>query len=327
VSTDTGFEWRPLAPADVAAWAALIAAIQTADQDEDILGEDDLAEEFSDPEMDFGRGSIAVYDGEIMIAVCVVSPRTEADPVHMMRLWGGVHPRYRGLGIGTRLLGWAQEAAIPLHAERFPGRPLSVVGTCLAKVTGAVALFENLGYHQARWFHAMDCDLTAPIPAGQVPDGVKIVGYTPEHSADARMIRNAAFRDHWDSTEITEEGWAYTMNFHAFRPAYSFLAYAEGEPVGVLIAHEYETANEVLGRRDVYIALVGTLATARKRGIASALMVTAMTAARADGFVSASLGVDADSPTGAFGLYERIGFTIRDTSISMVRPLLPESAG
>jgi hypothetical protein len=43
---------------------------------------------------------------------------------------------------------------------------------------------------------------------------------------------------------------------------------------------------------------------------------------RAAGFVSASLGVDADSPTGALGLYQRAGFTVMLTSVTNTKPLL-----
>ena len=70
------------------------------------------------------------------------------------------------------------------------------------------------------------------------------------------------------------------------------------------ISHEYDAYNAKLGRRDLYIAIVGTRAAGRKRGIATALLVTAMAAGRADGYESASLAVDADSLTGAVRLYE-----------------------
>jgi mycothiol synthase len=41
--------------------------------------------------------------------------------------------------------------------------------------------------------------------------------------------------------------------------------------------------------------------------------VTAMSAARAAGYDQASLGVDADSLTGAVRLYERVGFAVDHT--------------
>jgi len=62
--------------------------------------------------------------------------------------------------------------------------------------------------------------------------------------------------------------------------------------------------------------VVGTRATGRKRGIATALLATALSAARAEGYDQASLGVDADSLTGAVRLYERVGFTVDNTWIS-----------
>jgi len=38
--------------------------------------------------------------------------------------------------------------------------------------------------------------------------------------------------------------------------------------------------------------------------------------------VSATLDVDADSPTGAVGLYQRAGFVLQDTWIAQVKRLI-----
>lgn len=76
------------------------------------------------------------------------------------------------------------------------------------------------------------------------------------------------------------------------------------------------------GKRDFYIPLVGTRRAGRKRGIATALLARALAEAQAAGFATASLTVDADSPTGALGLYQRVGFTVRDTWVAQFKPLL-----
>ena len=39
------------------------------------------------------------------------------------------------------------------------------------------------------------------------------------------------------------------------------------------------------------------------------------------GYERAGLGVDADNPTGALGLYESLGFTVQSKFISYSRPL------
>lgn len=58
----------------------------------------------------------------------------------------------------------------------------------------------------------------------------------------------------------------------------------------------------------MYIGQVGVRRPWRRRSVAAALLAEALAAAAAAGKATASLGVDADSPTGAVGVYERVGF-------------------
>jgi mycothiol synthase len=305
-----GFDRRPLAPGDAGDWTVLLNAIQDADGSDDYASEQDLLEAFSQPNQDFAKGSIAIYDGPTMVGYGVLTRRSVADPVHDMRYEGGVHPSYRGRGLGAELLDWAEKTAVPLHNDRFPGRPLSLSSGCLSSNAGAVALHEQRGYQPVRWFHSMVRDLSAAIPEAVIPAGVEIAGYSPDMAEHARLARNEAFRDHWGSTETSAEDWEHFLASSAFRPGFSFLAYASSEPLGMLISREHDAYNARTGRRELYIALVGTRAAGRKRGIATALLITAMSAARADGYDQASLGVDADSLTDAVRLYEHVGFSV-----------------
>jgi len=314
--------WRPIEPGDAAGWAGLMNAISAADRDWEYFSEQDLLEDFSDPYLDFARGSVAVSHEGTMAGYGLLACRTAAEPVHEMRYHGGVHPAYRGRGLGGRLLDWAETAAIPLHQERYPGRPVSLSGSCLSHNTAALTLYAVHGYRPSRWFHGMTRDLSAALPKVPAPAGVDVVGLTPDRWEDARLIRNDALRDHWGSTDDPADAWAHSMAVSAVRPELSFLAYAGGEPLGLIISHEYGAYNEAFGRRDLYIALVATRRAARKRGIASALLLRALTGGRAAGFASASLGVDAGSPTGALGLYQRAGFTVMLTSVTHTKPLL-----
>jgi mycothiol synthase len=322
MESHVAFECLPITPARAGGWAALLAAIEAVDTEDEHVTEQELAEDFSDPYRDFARGSMAVYDGAVMVGYAALRSRAAADPVHQMRLQGGVHPDYRDRGLGSRLLDWAEQAAVPLHQERYPGRPLALSGGCSSRNAGAMAMFATRGYLASRWFYGMIRDLSAAVPDVPSPAGVQIVGFTAERSQDARAVRNDAFRDHWGSTQASLERWAHFTGQQAFRPALSFLAYALGRPLGIVVSQEYDGDTEATGKRDLYVALVGTRRGERKRGIASALLTRALAEARATGFATASLGVDADSPTGAPGLYERAGFTVQDTWIAMVKPLL-----
>lgn len=327
------FRRRALAPPDAAGWAELLAAIRGVDGGWEYFTAEQLLEEFTHPLRDFARGSLAVYDGAAMVGYGVLVSGSEADPVHEMRHDGGVHPAYRGRGIGSTLLAWAEEAAVPLHRERFPGRPLSLMGSCVSTNAGAAALFAAHGYQPVRWFHAMERDLAVPMPEPGVPEpavpgrvvpppGTEIVGYRPERSADARLVYNEAFRDHWGESEMSEKEWDHFTSLGAFRPALSFLAYSEGEAVGVIVGFEFGAYAEETGIRDLYIPLIGTRRAARKRGVASALLRKVLTEAKAAGFGQVSLKVDADSPTGALGLYQRAGFVVDHTDVAQAKPLL-----
>jgi mycothiol synthase len=322
--TENGaFSWRPIEPGDVGAWAVMLAAVTEVDGDSEHYGEQDLLELFQLPDCDFANGSVAVYDGSVMIACVFLMARSTADPVHDLRFSGAVHPAYRRRGLGGQLLGWVEKAAVPLHEQRHPGRPLTLRGWSKSGNTAEDALFEAHGYRPVRWWHTMRIDLTAMPAVPTAPDGVRITGYSAAASEDARQVRNEAFQDHWGSTETTVETWAHYMSQESFRPEFTFLAYGGAQPLGVVLSYEYDAATKVTGSRDLYIGIVGTRRAGRNRGIASALLSRALADAKEAGFATSSLTVDGDSLTGAVGLYERVGYTIEHTAITQSKDLIP----
>jgi mycothiol synthase len=319
MSSTRTLSWRPIEEKDVPACTVLLAAIEEADQTGDVFGEEDLLETFRDPGSDFRRGSAGVHDGDAMVGYCCLYSSGSADQVHRMSQFGGVHPAYRGQGIGGQLLDFAELAAVPLHQERYPGLPLSIAGWCPAGDSGASALYASRGFRPARWFHLMAADLTTAGRSAPVPAGVHVVTFTAELAEDARLVRNEAFADQGD--QMTPDEWAHFLSYNAFRPTFSYLAYDGAEPLGVLIGREYDAYTELTGILDLYIAVVATRRSARKRGIASALLSRALADARSAGFTAASLTVNADSPAGAFDLYQRAGFAVRTTSVMQVKDL------
>ncbi|MEY9870710.1 mycothiol synthase [Streptacidiphilus sp. MAP12-33] len=311
----TELTWRPLDRADVPAWCRLTEAVEAVEQEDEHPTEADLLGHFDDPYIDMARGSLAVWDGERMVGYHYMKARTEAAPVHEFWQLGDVDPAYRGRGIGARLLGWAEDAARVLHEERFPGAPLALMDGCVVGSAASERLFAQLGYECVRWFRNMVVDdlaaTVAALPQSPVPDGVEFRVFSEECSADALAVRNEAFQDHYDSVRQTPEGWAHFTGGPAYRAGNSFVAYdaAEGTPLSIVLGEEYATPEG----RELYIALVGTTRSGRKRGIASALLAHVLREALAAGYTRSALGVDADSPTGAVGLYERLGYRPKQT--------------
>jgi mycothiol synthase len=312
-------EWRSLTEKDVPAWGELLRAAEEVDQEDEHYNEEDLVEELADPLFDVERGTLAGFEGAAMVALGRLRARSGADAVHKMAYQGVVHPARRGRGLGTRLLTWAPDVAQVLHAELFPESRLELNTGHISTNMQAGDLFVRHGYRPTRYYHGMRRDLGPDLSPVADVHGIDIVGYSAERDEEALRVKNEAFLDHWGSTPWTPEQWqnVYSQSV-SFRPDLSFLAVdgASGRVVGVILTKYYEADTAANGRRDAYIAVVGTQRAARGRGVAGALMSTAMHAARAAGFDTASLGVDSQNPTGALGVYERAGLTVKDTWIN-----------
>ena len=322
--------WRPVTAADVTAMAELLADIEKADQYGWHMDADFLARWLADPLIDLARGSMAAFDGDRMVATGVLAARVEADPVHAMHYEGGVHPAYRGRGLGAALLGWAVRAAGPLHAERFPGRPLTV--QCQFPVTdrAAAELFTQHGFAPVRYSRKMARGLDSDdLPPVRVPDGFEIVPYRADLDEPMRVAKNEAFREHWDVTPSTPEAWRSHFTGPDFRPALSPLAVsaATGQIAGLIVTHESVAETAATGRRDAHLNNVGTLREARGRGVATALIATTLRAAREHGYATASLDVDAENPTGALGVYEKAGFAVVGTWVTYARAIEVTAGG
>jgi ribosomal protein S18 acetylase RimI-like enzyme len=176
-------------------------------------------------------------------------------------------------------------------------------------------LAGSQGFAPVRYYQNMEHPLGDAIPAEVVPDGLRFEPWSEQNDEDFRFVRNESFTDHWGSTPMPAESWKSRITNHTFRPDVSFLLrdVASGSPAGMLITMYWEADTVATGVRDAHFMLIGTLREYRKRGVASALIARALRAAAAQGYGRASLGVDSENPTGAFGVYERSGFvpTIR----------------
>jgi len=93
-----------------------------------------------------------------------------------------------------------------------------------------------------------------------------------------------------------------------FQPAYA-------------LGYEWVADTEVTGVREVYVGQVGTRREYRGRGLARAALAKVLTEGARTGYQRASLGVDADNPTGALGLYESLGFSVHSKWITFRRAL------
>ena len=73
------------------------------------------------------------------------------------------------------------------------------------------------------------------------------------------------------------------------------------------------------GYTSSYIDLVGVAREYRGRGVAATLLAAVVSASARAGLERAVLDVDSDNPTGALGLYKRLGFVEASRSMDYVK--------
>lgn len=246
---------------------------------------------------------------------------SDGTPVHTLR--GVVDPAVRRRGLGRLLLDRNLERARVVAATADPSglRP-PVASVWLADTeVGGIALVERAGFRPVRSFFEMVRPNLDDLPSVELPAGLELRPATP---ATARRIIEAdaeAFRDHWGHTELTEEEVRSVLDDPETDLGLWQVAWDGDEVAGVVIVLVREAENRLLGRRRGWLDSVGVRRPWRRRGLATALMVRAMEALRARGLEEAVLGVDADNPSGALGLYERLGFRRTMRFVVYRRPL------
>lgn len=317
-----GLSARPIEKDDAAAWAELLAAKEKVDAEGENYDADDLLEELADPKLDPALDTIGVWSGEQMAGYGVVRTPDEVVDVHRIHTEGAVHPEWRGRGVGSALVPWLVRRATELHHERQPGAEGEVNTGAIDTNTGALELLTGLGYEPCRYFFTMQRDLGAPVEVPPVPDGLRLIPFTPEYDELLRLTHNEVFMDHWGSSPKSAESWkTWFTGARAFRPELVYLVLDGDEVVAYTNGYEYVADTEATGIREVYIGQVGTKRSHRGRGLAALALAKVMAEAKASGFQRASLGVDADNPTGALGLYERLGYTTKNRWISHRLPI------
>lgn len=313
-TTQHALRWSHLSADLVTPWAELTNLLATVDGTEEFYEPEDLAEELEEPGFTPATDSWAVWDGDRLIAYgqLRVSANLTDEGQASCRLGGGVHPDWRGRGIGRDLLGRMEARGRELAAERHPGAAAIFRSNGELEGSPARRLLTRLGYAVVRHFN----DLARPVPGDplNIPeiDGVQLISPTDEHGDSVRIAHNAAFADHWGSSPSSEEGWHNHWSSRSSRREVSTLAVDED---GAVLAYVL-TSQWV--PRELYVTIVGTVPEARGRGLAAACLARTLIRSAASGeYDTVELTVDSQSPTGATRLYERLGFTVARTTAAM----------
>lgn len=202
-----------------------------------------------------------------------------------------VHPSYRGLGIGTRLLDWAEAGSRARGSEWFAQivDDADLAGTELLRSRGCDVLATN-------WLLERPI---SPHPLA-VPEGIRLSGYDASRAQEVYELIEAAFAAFQPRRKGFEEWSELTVGRSTFLPDVSTLAYAGDEVVGAVIA---------LDADEGYVEQLAVRDDQRKKGIARAMLDRTCAEFLARGRSTCILWTH--SGTGALAMYERLGMRVR----------------
>jgi len=302
--------WRPLQLRDATPLHALIQAMEVVDRPNERFSYEEVVEMLTGPWIDLAQDSLGGFDdGGVMRAYAMVEVRPGESLLRAL-LRGGVHPSWRGRGIGRAVLTWMEGRGRQKLAASGSDLPARLAVVVEESARDHRRLYAAAGFSPIRWYTNMRRDLRTPLPDAPAPVGLRIAAWDEALDEPVRLAHNEAFADHWGSEPVSAEAWAH-QDAH-FTPGWSFVALdvsgAEPGVAGYLLSGRYPQDWAALGYTCGYADVVGVRRVWRKQGVAAALLVTAMAAYRAADMEYACLRVDTANPTGALGLYERLGY-------------------
>lgn len=296
-----------------------------------------------------GRGWAGASEDDVRVEVSERGLATREnvavrDAAGTIRAWGSVHDRAVGrmlfvhvvdrdldeataLACSDVLFEWAEAQARAVGENR--GLPAQQIDTgAFADDERQHRFLEGAGFDKVRTWWQMSRAVTAdeatlvPDPVAWERKGVRfrLVGREDDGMPDESCLRavhdvlEGAFTDHFNSAEETFDEFIHRLREDpGHRWDHWWLAELlddpeSPEPVGALVGTVSESGE---GPDGSYVSYLGVLESARGRGVATGLLRTIVADAAARGRDRVGLEVDADSPTGADGLYVAMGWATR----------------
>lgn len=321
--TIDGLTLRAYGPGDAPAMSELANRIFEADG---VPWRTDAAEQenwlsTANEKFDPARDAFQVEVDGVLVAMADSEWVDTTDGLREFRMGAMVDPAWRRRGIGTWLQHVLEEHSAEL-AERYPTDKPKFLGTWAAdSETDRIALVTRFGFEPARYFFDMARPSLDDIEEPVLPGGLE---FRPVNADQLKQLWNAdveAFLDHWGGFDGSDERFEQWKTDPKFNPSLFVVAWDGDEIAGAAINEINAAENAAFNRKRGWLHSVFVRRPWRRRGLGQAVVLRSLQVFRDVGMTSAGLGVDADNPTGALGLYTRTGFDVEMRSAAYRKPM------
>lgn len=194
---------------------------------------------------------------------------------------------------------WAEERARATRAQR--------VRVFIPDGNELEPWVERRGYRLWRSSYTMEMALPDMLEAPGVPQPFELRTYRPRDEPDLRAALNEAFAEDPFFHEATPGHFReFYLRARGFDAALWLLGWDVEELAGFVLAFPERAGDPDLG----WIGSLGVRRAWRSRGLGEALLRAAIHELHARGLRRVGLGVDAENPTSAPRLYERVGLRV-----------------
>jgi mycothiol synthase len=313
---DPSLSLRAVRWSDLEGVAQLIYDACAADGDTTVaITPDELRHEWQTPEFELERDAFLVetLDGRIVGFEEFSNEHAHA----ILHTDGYVHPNFKGRSIGTTLLRAVEKRARAELAHAEPDVRVSLRSMIDNRDPDSHDLHRNEGYQPLRYHWRMEIVLDGPPSEPRFPPGIELRPFVKgEHDVPVWQAQNEAWRDHWGSHDETFEEWQYSkFNDPEFDPSLWVIAW-DGQEVAGFSLNRYRMG---IG----WIRTLGVRRPWRKRGLGEAMLLHSFGEFYKRGTTTIGLGVDAQNPTGATRLYQKVGMYAASEYVTYEKELRP----
>ena len=260
---------------------------------------------------------VAVIDGRVVAVASVERALRAGQP--MYDLHGDVAPDVRRRGIGRALLHENLRRARERADEAGDLFPITVRGFAEITEVGHRTLLDAEGFEINRWFFLMRRPTLDDIPNAPLPDGIELRPVRPDQHRAIFDAEFEAFRDHWQPHDYDEAEFASLYKKADIDTDLWVVAWDGDQIAGVVQNWIWGEENERLGVKRGWLEHISVRRPWRRCGLGRAITAESLRRLRAAGMTDAMLGVDAENPTGALGLYEGLGFRVEQRASAYAR--------